>query len=233
MEGLSSPDAAQRSRPRRYPEDRNRQRRSPARPFQRRQTRPAFAPFLCRLSHHHPESRQGRAALLSAPHRRSVGLRHRRDLGAGLLGRRLAGLRGTEPQEGGSTARMGYTPAGYSEIGGSYTFHFPDGNASIARLLVRKLIPGSIEGHDAATSSPPRRTIPNSMARRAVRIRLNQIAVRARNAGKGVEVAYTEARAASPSSGAGQGLRAGQLEHDDPLSGARNCPRRRKRRCTG
>ena len=35
----------------------------------------------------------------------------------------------------GSTARMGYTPAGYSESGGSYTFHFPDGNASIARLL--------------------------------------------------------------------------------------------------
>ena len=62
--------------------------RSPARPFQRRQARPAFAPLLRRLSHDHSESRQGRAALLSAPHRRSVGLRHRRDLGAGLLGRR-------------------------------------------------------------------------------------------------------------------------------------------------
>ncbi len=36
---------------------------------------------------------------------------------------------------------MGYTPAGYAD-GGSYTFHFPDGNATIARLLVRNLIPG-------------------------------------------------------------------------------------------
>ena len=32
--------------------------------------------------------------------------------------------------------RMGNTAAGYVE-GGSYMFHFPDGNASIARLLVR------------------------------------------------------------------------------------------------
>ena len=34
---------------------------------------------------------------------------------------------------------MGYTPAGYADTGGSYTFHFPDGNATIARLLVRDL----------------------------------------------------------------------------------------------
>lgn len=42
---------------------------------------------------------------------------------------------------------MGYTPAGYAD-GGSYTFHFPDGNATIARLLVRKLIPGAVPGYD-------------------------------------------------------------------------------------
>ena len=30
-----------------------------------------------------------------------------------------------------------------------YFFHFPDGNASIARLLVRKLIPEAIPGHSA------------------------------------------------------------------------------------
>jgi len=30
-----------------------------------------------------------------------------------------------------------------------YFFHFPDGNASIARLLVRKLIPGVIPGNSA------------------------------------------------------------------------------------
>ena len=60
----------------------------------------------------------------------------------------LAGISGLKLQKG-STARMGYTPAGYSQSGGYYTFHFPDGNASIARLLVRALIPGSIPGHDA------------------------------------------------------------------------------------
>ena len=42
---------------------------------------------------------------------------------------------------------MGYTPAGYAD-GGSYTFHFPDGNATIARLLVRNLIPAAVPGHD-------------------------------------------------------------------------------------
>ena len=35
--------------------------------------------------------------------------------------------------------------AGYAD-GGSDTFHFPDGNASIARLLVRSLIPQAVPG---------------------------------------------------------------------------------------
>jgi spermidine dehydrogenase len=45
----------------------------------------------------------------------------------------------------GSTPHMGYTPAGYAD-GGSYEFHFPDGNASIARLLARSLIPQAAPG---------------------------------------------------------------------------------------
>ena len=45
----------------------------------------------------------------------------------------------------GSAPHMGYTPAGYAD-GGSYKFHFPDGNASIARLLVRSLIPQAVPG---------------------------------------------------------------------------------------
>ena len=48
----------------------------------------------------------------------------------------------------GPTSRMSFTPAGYCQ-GGSYVFHFPDGNATLARLLVRDLIPGSIGGKDA------------------------------------------------------------------------------------
>ena len=36
-----------------------------------------------------------------------------------------------------ATKRMGYSPGKQLETGGSYTYTFPDGNASIARLLVR------------------------------------------------------------------------------------------------
>jgi len=94
----------------------------------------------------------------------------------------------------GSAPRMGYTPAGYAD-GGSYTFHFPDGNASIARSLVRDLIPGSIPGHGpdeivTAKVDYSRLDRPDN----AVRIRLSSIVVGARNAtrpdGDGVEVAY-------------------------------------------
>jgi spermidine dehydrogenase len=91
--------------------------------------------------------------------------------------------------------RMSFTPAGYVE-GGSYTFHFPDGNASIARLLVRGLVPGAIPGVDCrdvvtARADYGRLDRPDN----AVRIRLSSIAVRVRNLGdpaaaKGVEVAY-------------------------------------------
>ena len=38
-----------------------------------------------------------------------------------------------------------------------YSFHFPDGNASVARLLVRRLIPGAIPGStmdDVVTAGP-------------------------------------------------------------------------------
>src|SRR5690606_19398682 len=36
-----------------------------------------------------------------------------------------------------ATPRMGYTPGKELETGGSYRYAFPDGNASVARLLVR------------------------------------------------------------------------------------------------
>src|SRR3546814_12318437 len=40
-----------------------------------------------------------------------------------------------------NTEMMGNTAAGYSSTGGSDTFHFPDGNATIARAIVRKPVP--------------------------------------------------------------------------------------------
>jgi spermidine dehydrogenase len=110
----------------------------------------------------------------------------------------LSGFQGMKLQKG-STARMGYTPAGYSETGGSYSFHFPDGNASIARALVRALIPGALTGHDArdiVTASADYSKL--DQAGSAVRLRLNQVAVRARNLNKGVEVAYTHAAGGGP-----------------------------------
>jgi spermidine dehydrogenase len=60
----------------------------------------------------------------------------------------LPGFAGMNLQ-GGSIARMGYTPSGYKDTGGSATLHFPDGNATIARLLVRTLLPDAVPGHDA------------------------------------------------------------------------------------
>jgi spermidine dehydrogenase len=80
-----------------------------------------------------------------------------------------------------------------------YIFHFPDGNASIARLLVRSLIPESMPGHtmeDVVTARADYTKLDQPAS--PVRIRLNATAVRARNAGrpesaKDVEVSYVKA----------------------------------------
>jgi len=77
-----------------------------------------------------------------------------------------------------------------------YHFHFPDGNASIARMLVRSLIPNSTPGSTAEDIVTAR--VDYSQLDRSdspVRIRLNSTAVRIRNLGdaastKQVEVIY-------------------------------------------
>ena len=101
--------------------------------------------------------------------------------------------------EPGSMETMGYTPAGFADTGGSVDFHYPDGNASIARLLVRSLVPGALSGatgEDIVTARADysRLDRPDN----SVRIRLSSIVVGARNIGgpeasRGVEVAYTRA----------------------------------------
>jgi len=106
----------------------------------------------------------------------------------------LSGFQGLKLKPG-SAPRMGFTPAGYAD-GGSYTFHFPDGNASIARLLVRNLIPTALFGSDCrdvvtAAVDYSRLDRPDQ----PVRIRLSSTVVRARNQGdaaaaSGVDVAY-------------------------------------------
>jgi spermidine dehydrogenase len=95
--------------------------------------------------------------------------------------------------EPGEAPRMGFTPAGFAATGGSDYFHFPDGNASIARLLVRSLIPAAIPGRDArdvvtAVADYTKLDRPDS----AARIRLNSSVLRVRNVGSDrVEVIYS------------------------------------------
>lgn len=96
----------------------------------------------------------------------------------------------------GSIPHMGYTPSGYSDTGGSNTLHFPDGNATIARLLVRRLVPGAVPGNSAEDIVTARVDYgsldrPNSN----VRLRLNSTAVGVRHVGdvassKRVDITY-------------------------------------------
>jgi spermidine dehydrogenase len=99
---------------------------------------------------------------------------------------------GLEP---GAIPNMSYTAAGYAS-GGSYRFHFPDGNASIARLLVRSLIPDALPGHtaeDVVTAQADYSRLDRDGA--PVRIRLNSTVVGVQNIGspasaKEVEISY-------------------------------------------
>jgi spermidine dehydrogenase len=77
-----------------------------------------------------------------------------------------------------------------------YFFHFPDGNASIARMLVRKLIPAAIPG-SGATDIVTARADYSKLDRSSspVRIRLNSTVVRVRHDGdsataEDVEITY-------------------------------------------
>jgi spermidine dehydrogenase len=75
-------------------------------------------------------------------------------------------------------------------------FHFPDGNASIARLLVRKLIPNAVPGNSATDIVSARANYAKLDQEGApVRLRLNSTVVRVKHTGdplhaKEVEIAY-------------------------------------------
>ncbi|MVV46850.1 NAD(P)/FAD-dependent oxidoreductase [Pseudomonas sp. PB120] len=73
-----------------------------------------------------------------------------------------------------------------------YIYHFPDGNASLARLLVRSLIPSVAPGHtmdDVVLASFDYARLDQSRA--PVRIRLNSTAVSVRNVDNSVHVGYS------------------------------------------
>src|SRR5207253_7574356 len=96
-----------------------------------------------------------------------------------------------------------FTYAGFDGLGldvlekeEPYIFHFPDGNATVARLLVRELIPGSIPGSSAEDIVTAKADYSKLDADgNAVRIRLGSTAVNAKQnrgsaATRNVSVAY-------------------------------------------
>ncbi len=113
-------------------------------------------------------------------------------------GQRMPGFQGMGLTKG-SAPHMSYTAGGYAD-GGSYSFHFPDGNASIARLLVRSLIPGAVSGtsvEDIVTAKVDYSKLDSADS--SVRIRLNSPVVRVHHKGdpssaKEVEVSYVNGK---------------------------------------
>jgi spermidine dehydrogenase len=113
------------------------------------------------------------------------------------------GFQGLKLEEGRVIDRMGPTPAGYASTGGSYRLHFPDGNATIARLLVRALIPsvappGPVESLVTERFDYSQLDLPGA----PVRLRLRSTVVRARNlstasGGGKVDVTYVRGGQAS------------------------------------
>ena len=107
-----------------------------------------------------------------------------------------------------AVAAMDAAETGYPGFGGmgleasslsnerNYFFHFPDGNATIARLLVRKLIPEAMPGNsamDVVTAKANYAKLDQEQS--PMRIRLNSTAVRVKHVGdaasaKEVEVSY-------------------------------------------
>jgi len=106
----------------------------------------------------------------------------------------MPGFQGMGLDPGGGP-HMSFTAAGYAN-GGSYYFHFPDGNASIARLLLRSLIPEAVDGRsveDIVTAKVDYSRLDRKDA--LIRVRLNSPVVRARHKGdpssaREVEIAY-------------------------------------------
>jgi spermidine dehydrogenase len=104
----------------------------------------------------------------------------------------LPGFQGMKLSTG-SIRRMGFTPAGYADTGGSLRLHFPDGNATIARLLVRDLIPRAVPGGSAEDVVTARVNYARlDRPETKVRVRLNSTAIRVRHLGNAVTAGPVE-----------------------------------------
>jgi spermidine dehydrogenase len=99
-----------------------------------------------------------------------------------------------------ATGRMSFTARGDATPKPRYNFHFPDGNASVARLLVRALLPDVLPGHTPEDSVLAKADYSKlDRAEAPVRIRLGSTAARVRHMGPSasatqVEVAYGRER---------------------------------------
>jgi len=91
----------------------------------------------------------------------------------------------------GAIPRMGPTCAGFADTGGSVDVHLPDGGATVARSLVRGLIPDAVPGHtvdDLITAKVDYSKLDRPEA--DVQIRLNSIVVNASNVDGKVRIEY-------------------------------------------
>ena len=104
----------------------------------------------------------------------------------------ISALEATEYQNLG-TWELGIQPGSMFGSDEPYIFHFPDGNAGVARALVRDLIPEALPG-DTMESLATARAVYSELDRdsRPVRVRLNSTAVDVRHAAdeKYVDVTY-------------------------------------------
>jgi spermidine dehydrogenase len=104
----------------------------------------------------------------------------------------LPGFKGLE-LEAGPYRRMGYTPMGFAAPKEAYEFHYPDGNATIARMLVRRMIPASAPGHDAEDIVMAKFNYSElDKADSPVRIRLSSIVVATQHAGSPGEAQHAD-----------------------------------------
>ncbi|EPJ2807501.1 FAD-dependent oxidoreductase [Pseudomonas putida] len=94
-------------------------------------------------------------------------------------------------------AAMGLAPVSEAlkaEMEEPYIYHFPDGNASLARLLVRSLIPAVAPGNDMNDIVlAPFDYARLDVAQSPVRLRLNSTAVSVGNRNGGVDIGYSRA----------------------------------------
>ena len=84
-------------------------------------------------------------------------------------------------------------PVAHRDESEPYICHFPDGNASVARMLVRSLIPGTVDGKSMEDIVLARTRYEKlDRPENSVRLRLNSTAVDVRNAEGGVEITYVQ-----------------------------------------